>query len=171
MSDLIESKVCTKCGCDKSLDAYKPEKRNKDKKSSACRSCINKQKKHSAAQKNYQNLPVGRANRIYHTLIKGAESRGIPFNLSKEWILEKLLNGRCEVTGIPFVLKAEEDQYTIVSKNQNRNPWSPSVDRIDSSKGYSEDNCKMVCTMYNTCKGSFSNKAVEMFCRGFLSNV
>ena len=164
-------KTCSRCNVEKPFELFKTEKRSKDKRTSACRDCINTQKRQSKAQKNYQNLPVGRANRIYHTLIKGAESRGIAFNLSKEWILEKLLNGRCEVTGIPFVFDANKNSFTVKSKNQNRNPWSPSVDRIDSSKGYTEENCKMVCTMYNTCKGSFSDEAVEMFCRGFLSNV
>lgn len=120
--------------------------------------------------KKYRATPKGRANSMWHTLKKGAEQRGISFDISQEWILEQLLKGRCQKTGIPFVLNAQEHEDSVNSKGQIRNPWSPSVDRIDSSKGYSEDNCVVTCYVYNMAKGAFDESVVEMFCRGYLTH-
>lgn len=37
-----------------------------------------------------------------------------------------------------------------------RRPWAPSVDRIDSSFGYVEDNVQLVCVAANFAKGEWS---------------
>lgn len=119
----------------------------------------------------YRNTTTGRASAMYHTSKKGAVSRGLEFDLPLEWYKEKLKGGFCEVTGLPFVLNTEESPLTVRVKNQNRHPFAPSVDRTDSAQGYSPDNCKMVVLIYNTAKGSFTDDAVEMFCRAYLNNV
>ena len=49
--------------------------------------------------------------------------------------------GSCQLTGIVF--RYEKDDGKVKS------PWSPSIDRIDSSKGYSPENCRLVCTIDN----------------------
>lgn len=163
-------KTCTKCNAEKTFTEFPKEKRNVDGLRNICKDCHNKKRRNNKEQSKYADTVVGRANRMYHTAIKGALSRDIDFDIEKSWFVEKLLNGKCEVTGIPFILKSKEDAMSVVSKGQYRNPFSPSIDRIDNSKGYSTDNCQMVCVIYNTCKGCFSEEAVEMFCRGYLSN-
>lgn len=61
-------------------------------------------------------------------------------SLTIEWIKGKLLAGVCEVTGIAFEFE------------RNGNPFFPSIDRIDSSKGYTPDNCRVVLWIINTAK-------------------
>lgn len=45
----------------------------------------------------------------------------------------------CAVTGMPFALE-------VVS---GRKPYAPSIDRIDCAKGYTPDNCRVVCLAVN----------------------
>jgi hypothetical protein len=49
--------------------------------------------------------------------------------------------GRCELTGLLFKL--------TVMKGRSKRPWAPSVDRIDCTKGYTAENCRLVCTAVN----------------------
>ena len=66
--------------------------------------------------------------------------------------------GRCEATGLPF--KTTKDPYV--------NPYYPSIDRVNSNKGYTENNCKMVCHMYNTAKCEFSEKVFAYWAEKFV---
>jgi hypothetical protein len=115
----------------------------------------------------YRTTVNGRALHMYHSVLKGAKQRDIGFELSQAWFKEKIKDGICEVTGIPLVL-TYDDNLAVKSKGQNRHPFAPSVDRIDSNLPYTEDNCKMVISIYNTCKGSFTDESVEIFCKAFL---
>lgn len=46
------------------------------------------------------------------------------------------------------------------------NPWAPSVDRLDSARGYVPDNVQLVCWIYNQCKGQWPDDVVAQFRRG-----
>ena len=69
-----------------------------------------------------------------------------PFDITKKWIMDKLLKGSCEKSGINF-------DYSSPKKGSFTNPFIPSIDRIDSSKEYSKSNCQMVVWIYNRAKG------------------
>jgi len=47
-------------------------------------------------------------------------------------------NGKCQISGLD-----------LVYEKGGRNPFSPSIDRIDSSKGYVEGNVRIVCLIVN----------------------
>jgi hypothetical protein len=87
--------------------------------------------------------PRSRSTYMLCTARRRALEKGLAFDLTHEWIYERVAKGVCEVTGIPFVLTGE---------GKNR-PWSPSLDRIDPSQGYTRDNVQVVCWMYNAAKG------------------
>ena len=76
------------------------------------------------------------------------------------WIEEKILFGYCEVTGIPFDLTSQKS-----STSHAKNPWVPSLDRIDSTGVYCKENVQLVVYMYNVCKSEFSHGDVVKFCR------
>jgi hypothetical protein len=102
-----------------------------------------------------------RAQRLHGNAQKRAKANGWPvLDFDSLWIEEKIRLGTCEVTGIPF------DLETQVSESVHaKNPWVPSIDRIDSSKPYSRDNVQIVVYMYNVCKAEFTHEAVVRFCR------
>ena len=64
------------------------------------------------------------------------------------------------MTGIPFDLDTQTSD-TVHAKN----PWVPSIDRIDSAKPYLRNNVHLVVYMYNVCKSEFNYKDVVKFCR------
>jgi hypothetical protein len=67
-------------------------------------------------------------------------------DITREWIKQRLDSGKCEATGIEFDIQ------------RPWNPRTPSIDRIDSSKGYCEENCQLVILQYNLAKNIWSNR-------------
>jgi hypothetical protein len=70
-----------------------------------------------------------------------ASGKGCNITLNQFVALLMNCNGRCEVTGIPFSYEVPDGSKLA--------PFQPSVDRIDSSKGYNDGNCRVVCLMVN----------------------
>lgn len=81
-------------------------------------------------------------------------------DFSAAWLCEKLRKGNCEATGIPFVIATKQ-----AASKHARNPWIPSLDRIDSKKPYIKSNVQIVVYMYNACKGQFDHEDVVRFCQ------
>lgn len=101
-----------------------------------------------------ENTIEGRAMYLRNCCKQRAKVRNMEFNLSKEVIIEKLRYGRCEVTGIVFQLGT-----------LSNNPYSPSIDRVDNTGGYTDDNIQLVCAMYNFCKNEYTDDQVKEFIR------
>jgi len=88
-------------------------------------------------------------NRIRATLrarLKNARSRdrkrGRASTLTDDWVDKQLedQNFRCAVTGLPFRLSLAKTRV---------NPFSPSLDRLDCSKGYETGNVRIVLFAVN----------------------
>lgn len=103
----------------------------------------------SRSEKFYYSL-TGRAK----TLLSSARRRAAvgEFDLDEDWFIEKLKNGVCEITGIPF----DFNKPVGTSKN----PYSPSIDRIDPTKGYCKMNCRLVLWQVNLALGEMLDKDV-----------
>jgi hypothetical protein len=66
-------------------------------------------------------------------------------------------NGVCAVTGLELVIKAFDD-------NQSKSPFQASLDRIDNSKGYTKNNIRFVCLMFNYARNNFTDaETLEFF--------
>jgi len=101
-----------------------------------------------------------RAQRLHGNAQKRAKALDWPEpDFSSTWVEEKIRAGVCEVTGIPFDLTSKTSE-----SNHAKNPWVPSIDRIDSSGPYVRSNVQIVVFMYNVCKAEFSHKDVRRFC-------
>ena len=104
-------------------------------------------KKRSA--KNYA-IPTGRA----YTLLSGAKVRAkrknLEFNLPVNIIIEAIEKGYCELTGLKF------DMNRVVDTQVN--PYSPSVDRKNSTKGYTKENVRIVLSSVNSALGEFGDE-------------
>lgn len=82
--------------------------------------------------------------------------------MTREWVLERLSKGHCEVTRLPFMF----DRTTT-----NSNPLAPSIDQINPGKGYYPENCQMVVTIYNQAKADYGEGAVLAMARALLRNT
>lgn len=71
--------------------------------------------------------------------------------------------GRCEVTGIQF-----DDSREWTGR---RRPFAPSLDRIDSTKGYVAGNVRLVCLIVNCALGDFGDDAFERMARAYVGRV
>ena len=91
----------------------------------------------------------GRVTNLFNSSKNRSKTLGVDFDLTREWIAERLERGHCEVTGIPFVLE------TGGGKGHRTNSFSPSVDRIKQDGGYTQDNCQLVVWIYNRARGAF----------------
>ena len=78
---------------------------------------------------------------MYSKMFVAARKRdGYELTKKDEYALVERFAGKCEMSGIPFSEKGTE---------WFRNPWSPSLDRIDSKKGYTPDNVRIVLCAVN----------------------
>lgn len=107
------------------------ENKNRDK--------VNLQKRQRRSTKE------GRIASLYEKI----RHRGYEFNITKEWIADRINKGICELTGIEF---------SYGDKIGKRNPYTPSIDRIDSNKGYTTDNCQMILAWLNVAKMDMPNE-------------
>jgi hypothetical protein len=140
--------LCVACGRGKDSISFGSGKAGE------CNSC-------AKVRWNAQNQLKVRAQRLYGNAHKRAKANGWPApDFDSPWIEGKILAGVCEATGIPF------DLYTQTSFSVHaKNPWVPSLDRIDSNKPYLKDNVQVVVFMYNVCKAEFSHAEVVAFCK------
>lgn len=98
-----------------------------------------------------------RAGKLITWVRARAAKRGWNFDLTREWAEQKLAAGKCEVTGLAFQYDARVGCQLL--------PWAPSIDRIDSTKGYTTDNCRMVVWIYNMAKAAWSDDDVMRMAR------
>jgi len=156
-------KQCYKCKETKPVSEFPVYKKNKDGLFSYCKEC---KRKLNATN---HTKPKGRA----YKLLADARynKKGKRANLEKTLVLQDILPileiGKCELTGLPFDF--------IPSKNSFRNLYSPSLDRIDSSKGYTKDNVRIVLSSVNCALGEYTDEEMlpilEAMVKGIKKNV
>jgi len=69
-------------------------------------------------------------------------------------------DGRCAISGIKMALPPSGRAWERLGND----PYKPSLDRIDSSKGYFKGNVQFVCNMANLCKSNWTDQQVIEFC-------
>lgn len=114
-------------------------------------------KRRQYAQHNRQNNKRIRATMMWHSSKNGAKRRGIEYAIEKEtlFMLFNFQGWKCIRTGIDFDLRTDMGNL----------PFGPSVDRIDSSKGYVLGNIQLVCNIYNYAKNIWSDDDVLTMAR------
>jgi hypothetical protein len=95
----------------------------------------------------------------WYSSLRGSAQRakdgGIECDINNAWAVETY-NGVCSLTGIPFVISALGP-----AGRSGIRPYSPSIDRINPLKGYTQDNCRWVLSAINMFKGEMSD--AEMY--------
>jgi hypothetical protein len=92
-----------------------------------------------------------------------AKARSILVSIDEQDIINMLerSNYACEVTWIPFDISKH--------KTFRVRPWAPSVDRIDSTKGYTKENCRVVCAAVNSAMNQYGEDLLLVIARGLMS--
>ena len=134
-------KVCTLCKEEKPRAEFYSRNKKLNHVTTQCKICIKEERR-----KKDRGDPRVRAARLHHSAKRRAEEKGIEYSLTTDFIHNAILGGKCQVTGLSFGLG------DVAQKTGNR-PWAPSLDRTDPTLGYTEDNVKVVCWIYNGAKG------------------
>lgn len=114
-----------------------------------------------------RSTPKGRAYTLFKSARARAREKKFEFDLDVDFILERINRGYCPILGLPFDLSGERDTW--------HHPCAPSLDRIDSAKGYTKDNVAVVSVWWNTAKSQWApefhkeaiRRAAEYFNRRF----
>lgn len=105
-----------------------------------------------------------RARTIHYSARHRAKKSGVEFTLTLVELaaLFDRARGRCELTGIPFVFGTK----TI----QAEKPWIPSIDRRDPTKGYTFENCRIICLAMNIALLNWGEDVFHRIAAGFRRN-
>ena len=115
-------------------------------------------------KKTYRLTQVGRAkSTLTQVRLRALKKPGMEFDLDEEWLLVKIASGRCEQSGIPFDFSS--------GLGHNRSPWTMSLDRIDSRKGYTKENTQVVVWAYNAAKSIGTDDDVYFLARCLLGVI
>lgn len=99
------------------------------------------------------------------TLLASARHRakrdGLSFDLTREWFLERINDGKCALTGLPFFI-GENTSSGIAD------PMSPSVDRIIAGGPYIQSNCRLVVMMINMALNSWGETAFSAVAHAYV---
>lgn len=87
---------------------------------------------------------------------------GLPFNLDRDFILEKLESGVCEISGIELERTYSGKYYT--------HPFSPSLDRRKPSAGYVKSNVRLVCVAVNRAKCDWEDEILFKLAKRIVEN-
>lgn len=93
-------------------------------------------------------------------LLTAARMRDHACDLLLTDVLPTVEAGTCPRTGFKFDLSPHAEHH--------RNPFSPSIDRIDGAKGYVKGNIQIVCSWYNIAKNEYSDAQMLEFCRAVI---
>lgn len=97
--------------------------------------------KDSIKHKQHVKRKLNRAWELTRHCIARAKKKNYTCDLDREWA-ENKWTGICELTNIKFNLDANHPST-----------YSPSIDRIDNTKGYVKDNCRFILQGLNAMKG------------------
>lgn len=164
---------CNKCAQSKPLDDFYRKQNSPDGRQSVCKVCTKKYHgryyqtnrvhileqqviKHQANPEikrrratvrrgTYHKTAIGRTTLLIDTAKKRAKQKQLVFAITKEHVLPLLVAGKCQQSGFRFELQVRQNSF--------RNPFAPSIDRIDNTRGYEPDNIQLVCNMFNSGKG------------------
>ncbi len=98
------------------------------------------------------------ARALHSRAKKSAIASKLGCDITREDVTRMLAPMTCSATGLPLNLDW--------SGPGRRNPWAPSLDRIDPSKGYLQGNVRIVCVIFNLAKGDWMDDVVTRFREG-----
>ena len=155
--NVLGLKYCQQCGTVKNRNRFR-KRHGGYTIDPMCKVCSDEE------LREYRGTTRGRSAEILRRVRNRARIKNLEFNLDRNWIEKKLISisDRCELTGIKFThpYQAKVSYY----------PFSLSVDRIDSKKGYTKDNVRFIILQLNAALQSGTDKNFEMIAIKFLES-
>lgn len=140
---LRRKSVCKKC-----TKAQSKKLRDLRKATGTCLYCdipslpgSNKCAFHITERLRWRATAKARVNSLFIAAKRGATIDGRVCTIDENWIRSKL-DGRCELTGLPFDFEAGH----VIGRF---NPYAPSIDRKIAGGDYSPENCRIILTALN----------------------
>ena len=148
------TKTCSNCGLLKPLSEMRRNKKSKDGRGSLCSNCdrekcreYDRSGKRALSRQN--NPKQSQLSLMLYRSRRRAEEKGLPHDLDYEY-LQEIAPTHCPYSGVKLRWKIQ----TGSGIKQTNHPDSPSLDRIDSSKGYVKGNVAIVAFRANTIKNN-----------------
>ena len=150
------------CGTRQNVDAYTLTVG----KSRSCIRCfnINRHGSNNNSWKGYESIPQS----WFYRFKTYANKKNNPFTVTIEevWSIYNAQNGKCALTGIPIGFENTKQPGTRWSNYI----CTASIDRIDSSKGYTLDNIQLVHKDVNMMKNAFDQDYFIQMCKAVAKN-
>lgn len=169
-------KTCTKCKTSKPLSDFHPRvdaRQHKKAHQAWCKAChmvdtnarrrLNKAR-HREYEIGWMQTSKGRVSRMLISIRNRAKKLGYECDLTPDWLRLRVETGVCAATGEVFNL-------SVIGGRGKKNPLAPSVDRIDCSRGYTMDNCRVVTTIFNMARNDFGDEALARMAKGLLRTI
>lgn len=157
-------KLCKTCSRWKAVSEFGPAKATCDKLETRCKSCsVDKviAYRNSCRKAFFRTL----SSRHKGNLVTGSQRRRdmLADSCVCTAVLEELWQeqgGKCAITGVEMThVSGEGRVYTNVS-----------IDRVDSTAGYTRDNIRLVCVIVNIMKHTMSDEELLEWCRLILKD-
>jgi hypothetical protein len=150
----MNTKICTKCKIEKNINDFsdlwkklKSEKWVINGKRAECKKCANERRKHCYL-KDYRT-----------GLLSNAKQRSRINNIECTITLEDIIIPEiCPILKVP-----------LIRGTKNNYKFSPTIDRIDSTKGYTKDNIKVISMKANTMKNNATFNELKIFSENIMN--
>lgn len=139
-------KYCEQDGKKQDIDNfYFKRNGNTRERSNICKNCNN------IKAKKYRYTKNGYMKSMLRSSKTRAKNKGLLHDISFKYIETLWLNqnGKCALSKMNMTYECRE-------KNISRHPFNMSLDRIDSSMGYTKGNVQLICNWVQTAKSDYS---------------
>lgn len=116
--------------------------------------CNKNSERISERGREYRNTIIGKCRQLVNAAKVRSGRKNLEYNINADVIYVMIMEQKqkCVQTGVKFTFDNKGDGSV--------NLKSPSLDRKDSSKGYTIENIQITCWFYNAGKGSSSDEEV-----------
>lgn len=135
---MCNTKICKRCNKEQPIDNFYKVPSMKDGHDNTCKTC---------RERNIEQAMLTSAR-------NRAVRRGLEFNLE---LSDIIIPEKCPLLEVPFQFGTKECY-----------DYSPSIDRIDNSKGYVKGNIQIISMKANAMKNSASLEELHTFCKSIL---